>query len=305
MKRVIRGRLGAARNVTYQVGSTALVLPANHALPAYRSKWRLYDEPLRMVAQALRQVKPDFRAIDIGANVGDSAAALGVEGSISIPVSVLCIEGDPAYLAHLRRNALALGSQVEVECCFVGIAPGSIAEDSLTRHDGTTSAARRLDSVNPIETGEGDRPDLAIPIQRLEQILARHPSFERSELIKLDTDGFDFSILLAHEELLAHLQPVLFFEYLVECERDAERARACLEMLTSIGYTDFLVFDNFGNLLLRTGDLRTMHGLDRYLLSNLAFGRAIHYFDVCAAAEADQEVLDLVSKRVAMLVERG
>ena len=303
-KRLRRGAIGGGRGRTYRVGSVTLVLPADHALPDYRARWPLYDEPLHFLAEALREVRPGFRAIDIGANVGDSAAAMGKEGSTSVPVPVLCIEGDPAYLQYLDRNAHSLGPQVEVESCFVGSAQGSLGVGLLQRHDGTTSAVRGLESIaSRIEPADPD-PASGIPVRRLEQILARHPLFDGAELIKLDTDGFDFSILLAHKELLARTRPVLFFEYLVESTRDADLARACLKMLASIGYVDFLVFDNFGNPLLRTQDVSSMRDLDRYLLSNLAFGQVVYYLDLCAAVDADQKVLDLVTHRMATLAAR-
>ena len=300
----VQGRaLSRARGLTYRVGSATLMLPADHALPGIRAYYPLYDEPLRFLAEALRKARPGFRAIDIGANVGDSAAAMGVEGSTSVPVPVLCIEGDPAYLRYLHRNARALGPQIEVEPCFVGASQGSVGVGALQRHDGTTSAARGLELAASRTEAGGANLASGIPVRRLEQILARHPSFEGAELIKLDTDGFDFSILLAHKELLARTRPVLFFEYLLESAHDADRAQACLEMLASIGYADFLIFDNFGHPLLRTQDVTTMKDLDRYLLSNLAFRQAVYYLDVCAAVDADREVLDLVSQRMATLTE--
>ena len=299
-----RSRSGArrgSRDLTYRVGSTDIVLPAGHALPKYRARWHLYDEPLRYVAEALRALDPNFRAIDIGANVGDSAAAIGVQGSRSVPTPVLCIEGDPAYLGYLRRNARALGPQVEVEASFVGTDSGSLALDQLRRHDGTTSAAEALSTPSHLSDHAASDPGTAIPVRRLDAIVELHPSFRGAELMKLDTDGFDFSILLANEDLLALTGPVLFFEYLLESPEDAERAQTCMDMLASIGYADFLVFDNFGNPLLRTDQATQLRDLDRYLLSNLAFGQAVYYLDICAVTPGQREVLDRVTSKMAAL----
>ena len=146
----------------------------------------------------------------VGANVGDSAAAIRSVG----PVPVLCIEGDPDYLDYLRRNARTMGPGVAVEECFIGAERGAVDPLAFERHDGTTSA------VGALREGAGQ----GVPVRRLEEILEHHQPFDGSELIKVDTDGYDFDTLSAHAAYLERTRPVLFFEYLVRTEEDARRA---------------------------------------------------------------------------------
>ena len=271
---------------TYAIGATTLVLPPDHALPRYRALYRLYDENLVVLASALRASRGSCTVIDIGANVGDSAAFFNAEG----PASVLCIEGDPAYLPFLTRNAERLGEHVHVEHCFVGLADGHADPEAIARHDGTSRA------VEAVGASQG------IPVRTLDGLCAKLPQFARPDLIKLDTDGMDFELVVGAETWLAARQPVVHIEYYFEsADADTTRAARCREALQRAGYVDFLVFDNFGNLLLRTADLGAFEQLDAYILSNLRFGTAVYYLDVVAFPAEAQDVADAVQARMTAL----
>jgi FkbM family methyltransferase len=280
------------RDLPYAVGPFVISLPAGHALPAYRSRWRLYDEPLRLVAEGLRTLRDEISAIDVGANVGDSAALMNAGGRLP----VLCIEGDPVYVSYLKRNAAAIGPHIAVEECFVDSREGFANPTQLVRGRGTTSAIRALD----VPTAAG------VPVRRLEQIIARHPSFDHADLIKLDTDGRDFEILLSHGRYLEQRKPVLFFEYALQFSNIApDLSIQCVQMLLHIGYLRMIVFDNFGNRLLSTGSLETFKDLNLYLLCNARYGTAVYYFDVCAISERDRELDALLLSKTDYLASRA
>jgi FkbM family methyltransferase len=281
--------LFSTRDTSYTVGQVEISLPAQHALPKFRRKWRLYDEPLRFVADGLRAMRGEFKAVDIGANVGDSAALLNAGGR----TAVLCVEGDPVYLPYLERNSALLGPQIVVERCFVDSHEGFADPRLLERGAGTTSAVGALTKA----AAEG------IPVHRLDAILERHPSFLRAELIKVDTDGRDFDIILAHERYFGRHLPVLFFEYALTYSTNAsEQALQCIKMLLKIGYQRLVLFDNFGNRLVSTGTAGIFEDLNPYLLSNQRYGTAVYYFDVCAIAEADHGLDGYLLKRTHDLV---
>src|SRR5271170_3339530 len=100
----------------YVVGRTKLLLPADHAIDAYQARWKRYDRALGEIARLVWGKYPDYRAIDIGANVGDSAALI----STYHDVPTLCIEGTEAFLPFLRENARRIGPHVALEVAFVG-----------------------------------------------------------------------------------------------------------------------------------------------------------------------------------------
>jgi FkbM family methyltransferase len=273
-------------DVRYVVGPFALALPFGHALPSYRHHWRMYDEPLRLVADGLRTLRDGVYAIDVGANVGDSAALMSVGGRIR----VLCVEGDPLYLPYLKRNATVIGPHVVIEECFVDSREGFVDPAELDRGHGTTSAVRALERSK----------NAGVPVRRLEQIIEQHPAFDRADLIKLDTDGRDFAIILSHQRYLEERMPVLFFEYALQYSpTDPERALQCIDMLLRIGYQRMVVFDNFGNRLLSTSSAEVFEDLNRYLLSNARYGQAVYYFDICAIAEPNHELGDFLDEKTA------
>ena len=86
--------------VRYRIGSVELELPLSHELPFYRHDHPSYDRQLGAIAAAL-----GGPVVDVGANVGDTAAAIREESGVPI----LCVEGDPTFFDLLERNAAKIG----------------------------------------------------------------------------------------------------------------------------------------------------------------------------------------------------
>ncbi len=135
-----------------------------------------------------------------------------------------------------------------------------------------------------------DDPEATVSVRGLDEILARHPRFASPGLVKIDTDGYDVPIILAHLDLLARLGPVLFFEY--DPHFGAEPI--VFTRLREIGYDRALVYRNTGELE-RHVRLDDGAGIEALHAANVGHeGR--RYVDacvfrpqhagVCAAAEA-------------------
>ncbi len=90
-------RAGTPEEKTYRIGRFELTLPADHPIDRYQKTYRLYDRVLGDIAHAVAAKYPDTTAIDIGANVGDTAALLCRDQDFP----VLCIEGSPHFLKYL------------------------------------------------------------------------------------------------------------------------------------------------------------------------------------------------------------
>lgn len=292
------------QGVSYSIGQFPLRLPRDHALPKHRRRWPLYGKPLELLADAMREVRGTYVAVDVGANVGDTAALISLGGN----VPTLCIEGDPHYLPYLDYNAAVIGAHLTVERCFVGGTEGTVDPHELRRRAGTTSfhpavrpnAAEPTPHSNPLDrTTAAAAPAL----RRLEAILADHPEFTRPGLIKFDTDGQDFGLLLAHRQLLSELRPVLFFEYDVNCGREG-MTLSCqsLVALSESGYARYVLFDNFGNYLLSTADPGIFPDLNLYLRSNARFAPAVYYLDVCAIPAEFLDVAEALKRRCQHLI---
>ena len=227
--------------VLYRVGTIELELPLSHELPFYQHDHPRYDRQLGTIAAEL-----GGPVVDVGANVGDSAAAIRAESEVPI----LCIEGDPKFFALLERNARRIGD-VELERAFVeGPARGRLQRVAGTAH-----------------IVEGDE---ALASKPLAQILEGHPTFSRPALIKLDTDGMDIPILLANLALLEDLRPVLFFEYDPHIGADP----AIFERLREAGYRTADWYEN-------TGEHVATVELPAHLHEDYVGHRGARYADVC------------------------
>ncbi|MEY3402197.1 MAG: hypothetical protein RLZZ86_1812, partial [Cyanobacteriota bacterium] len=102
-------------NKQYKVARHNLFFPHNHKLEQYQNTWKLYDRILGIIAKYVFVKYPDTTAIDIGANVGDTAALI----QEFQPIPTLCIEGNPEYFSFLERNAQIIGN-IEIAYCFIG-----------------------------------------------------------------------------------------------------------------------------------------------------------------------------------------
>ncbi|HUI60605.1 MAG TPA: hypothetical protein VLX90_10300, partial [Steroidobacteraceae bacterium] len=160
----------------YTVGRTRLLLPVDHALDRYQAKWKRYDRALGEIARLVWQKYPNSTAVDIGANVGDSAALINTYHDIP----TLCIEGGEAFLAFLRENARRIGPHVVVEAAFVG----DSASANVYALQSTEAGTAKLVS-DPNRAAD-------IRVRSLDALLSGAAGFSHPRLIKTDTDGFDF-----------------------------------------------------------------------------------------------------------------
>jgi FkbM family methyltransferase len=266
----------------YEIGRYKIVLPDDHALDRYQSVWRRYDTALGHIAKIVIQKYPATTAIDIGANVGDSAAL--IQKYQEMPV--LCVEGNPAFLEYLRHNAGIIGN-TEIAEYFVGTDGESVDIDRIRNVSGTASIVQALGSNN----------DSIIKTKSLEKILEEYSHFQNSKLLKIDTDGFDFEIIQASIDVVSNMKPIIYFEYDISFTPTGEDdALQALGMLCEVGYKKFIVYDNFGNYLISLSeqDYEKFIDLNAYLLSNrLKSGTSVvYYFDICAFTNEDVDLYE-------------
>ncbi|WP_457831801.1 hypothetical protein, partial [Staphylococcus aureus] len=73
-------------------------------------------------------------------------------------------------------------------------------------------------------------------------------------LIKIDTDGFDFQIIMSSAALLKAIQPVVFYEYApFERPNGVADGIGSFQTLLQAGYEHFIFYDNFGHYLIHLG----------------------------------------------------
>ncbi|MEB3355558.1 MAG: FkbM family methyltransferase [Synechococcales bacterium] len=276
----------------YEIGSYKIMLPDDHQLDHYQSVYPRYDICLGYISQFAALKYQNLTVIDVGANVGDSAAL--IQKYQSIPT--LCIEGNPEFLEYLEHNAEVIGN-IQIEDCFIGKDGESVDLSKVWMQGGTASIVNAVNSDG----------FFYVNMKSLETILEGHPSFRNFKLIKSDTDGFDFSIIKQSKEILQVNKPIIYFEYstLFHLSAYTESLEA-ITVLIECGYTKFLVYDNFGNYVISLeDDLEKFIDLTTFLFSNLRCnGRAaVYYLDICAFTNEDLDLFESIREKELELIQ--
>jgi FkbM family methyltransferase len=257
--------------ILYRIGAHSIRLPAGHELPRYQEAHPLYDRfPL-----VLGEVLPHGDLIiDVGANVGDTAAAL-CNGTGR---RIVCVEPSSRFFGLLEENARTLrrhGHEITCLNALIGL-PGTFDEI----REGASSG----DFVPAKDGRQAQSLDEAIaPLLQ---------SGSRIGLIKADADGMDGSILLSGERSLRQHEPLLFWENEIKTSDSLSEYGAAFRMLEDIGYKRFAIFDNFGNLIFETTTIGHLNSLSAYVLSmeGKKNTRTLYYFDVFASSDRFAEL---------------
>jgi FkbM family methyltransferase len=273
--------------VTYRLGGFELRIPFSHSLPYHQVGLPDYSMNIGRIVEGVKARYTDLRVIDIGANIGDTAAIVRGHGHCPI----LCIEGDEQFFSLLEHNLDVLGDDVQVAKCFVG--QGDFVAGSVLKEGGT--ARLEVGTKGTVQT------------QRLTEILAAHPEFRTSKILKVDTDGFDVQILRSSYDWISMARPVVFFEYdpfLLSRNGTSDPVHLFQELF-SIGYRSAIIYDNTGEYLLTLP-------LDNQRLVNDVHTRftgweGSRYADVCAFHAEDDDLCTEIGRteRAHFLNRRG
>jgi FkbM family methyltransferase len=270
-----------------QLHTFALSVPDEHWLPEIRRTHPDYAENIGRLAAVVERKYPRSGVIDIGANIGDTAAI--IRSYCSAPI--LCIEGSEPYIGILKQNLGQLGPDVEVDHTFVGSAD-AVESGAITVERGT--AFFRPDP----------RSATMVRFERMSAVLARHPRFCKAKLLKIDADGMDGSILIGALDWLATAQPVIFWEHDIGLDREVGGpALSVFDSLLNIGYRQAMVFDNEGEyiLTLPLEARQQLADLSDYLPGGTQF---YGYCDICSCHETDLDLwesfreMELESRRL-------
>ena len=218
------------RDYSYTVGAYALTLPATHQLPAHQGWAPLYDRYFTPFFGLISESELEVTLIDIGANVGDTAAAV----LTSAPrCSVICVEGSSVFLHYLRQN-------------FEGHPGVEIVDAFVVPHEGA------WEQVNDGSTGHLMLAGGGRPVGRTISIEALLEQARTEGLVvwKSDTDGFDVALLSSGFHLVTARCDVVWFELDPYLHRTPQTEIA--ELLSSIGDLDgweVVIADNLGHVM--------------------------------------------------------
>ncbi|MGR0185175.1 FkbM family methyltransferase [Azospirillum aestuarii] len=184
---------------------------------------------------------------DVGANIGDKAAAFAAGGA-----RVICFEPQPDCAASLRRRFADMPA-VEVVPMAMGAEPGHLTL-SVCSDAPTISTFSETWKQGRFKEHNWDR-SVEVEVNTLDAAIAAHGT---PDYCKIDVEGFERFVLAG----LTQPIPVISFEF---CREGLNETRICIERLSGLGYRHFNVA--FGeSAVLRHG---AWVGADR-LLNELA-----------------------------------
>jgi FkbM family methyltransferase len=280
----IRHYISSKKKVFF--GSFELSLPLGHKLPVYLSVHKKYDQFLPFLVSFFGESEI---VIDVGANCGDTVAAMAISNS---KLKYVCIEPDTSFFEFLEKNTKSIESQLpEVKIknlkYFVGSEVDSVSLDGVggTKHAVLSKDITAIRSVSLDEIVKDKLKDFC-------------PN-ESVRLIKSDVDGFDWDVLNSGKELIARDLPMLYFECQFDNLNQKNKYSELISYLNNNDYCWFAMFDNFGQVILRTSDTIIIENLFDYLWSqNVGEStRTVYYYDILAYTNKNHDfVNDVLSK---------
>jgi len=258
----------------YFPGLGEIILPMSHDLGPIVAKYPEYGSNLVKLAKKIGSKYPSFLAIDIGANIGDTARAIATNGARQ----VLCIEGARQFVPYLNANCFDSAKFV--------IDPIFVRWEGYTQAKTVAKSGSLRFVLGKEESIETTRAET------IDAILLRRPEFASARLLKIDTDGLDLPIIQSNIGWISNNRPILFIEYLPYFFlAHLNDAKPIFYDLTGIGYRSIMIYDHVGRYITNM-NLCNMKAADWDIFEYFRRDNDEYYADIILFPEADQDLSD-------------
>jgi FkbM family methyltransferase len=268
---IIYNKLTTSEETKFVIGKYQLQMPKT-SLAKFQRTYPLYDRFLPVLAKYL---PGKGTIIDVGANIGATTIALIQKCQNSF----ICAEPSDLYgpFLHTNINNLAPEDKARISIVKKLVGTGNI-KGTLDHGKGTATLKVTTLQADP---NSATLDSIADGINNL-------------ELVKVDTDGFDFDVLLSGSETIGRLEPILFWENEISEDFQYEGFRTLYNMLEAKGYRYIYIFDNYGNLITEENNFNTLQHINTYVYSMKKFQstRTFYYTDILAATEKNRMVVE-------------
>ncbi|GHV66549.1 hypothetical protein FACS1894199_10210 [Bacteroidia bacterium] len=266
------------KNTTYQIGIHKIQIPSSARLPIYQKLHPLYDRFLPVLAKNLNT---DGTIIDVGANVGDSLAAMIQQCNNSF----ICIEPSNFFFEYLEKNVQNLKSEnTNPIKLFKSLVGTKTFEGKLKDVRGSTASL-------VVSEHEKNRDGVQYStIKKLDDIVQNHKDVI---LLKCDVDGFDFDVIESAKNILSASEPILFFENQIDNDFQYQGFNKLYDFLAERGYHNLYIFDNFGNIVVEKADYHTLKNFNAYLYSMTKYHatRTFCYTDILVSTDKNTSII--------------
>lgn len=289
MKKIMRNFISFCRKYTaekperfYNIDGFNMDLGEGHMLSLSQKNHPMYDRfvPfLGLLSERCKSIGGKKYIIDIGANVGDTTAALIRHTS----AHVICVEPTKKFYELCKKNIQGFGEEYASRITLV---QGFISNNE---QESFSSIIINGTAIKQSTKGLAEAPTYTIP----SLCKNNNVSLEDIVLIKTDTDGYDSDCIQSFGDSLKRLSPILYWENQIDTEKQLEKYLNMVDYLLECGYDDYFVFDNFGNYLCRVGSIGFKEVncyLGRILRGNST--RSFYYVDVLASKKENVNICE-------------
>ena len=247
----------------YYIDGFKLDMGVGHSLPFTQRDHLMYDRFVPYLGEIADALKiKDSWIIDIGANVGDTTAALIKHTDANI----LCVEPTIKFYELCKKNILGFGN---LYADRVHLVQAYIAQNE---NEAYQSNIVKGTAIKVKAESNAEAPTYAIStLLKLQGV-----SLDKVALIKTDTDGYDSECMISIGEGLKEVSPVLFWENQIDNLEQKEKFILMANWLNQMGYTEFFIFDCFGNFQCKV-DVNGLIDLNNYFGRIIAGKSTKHY----------------------------
>jgi FkbM family methyltransferase len=263
--------------VDVYVGQRKLKMLLSQRTPYFYAMSSTYDRALPRICELVQKIDKKLIIIDIGANIGDTASLISEKVN---DASILCIEGNESFIPFLENNIKLIKNNeifIEPKYCV------DILENNKFNIDTKSGTAHlSISNQNEIEN-----------IDTLDNIInTNHTIFKTANILKIDTDGFEITVLNGSKEYLKETHPIVFFEYTPEAYiSNNQNPLDLINMLNFYGYEKALFYDNFGYPI----GVYNFSNIEKIKeLVNKIDNKKIYYYDVLCIHHFDEEKYEIV-----------
>ena len=224
--------------INIKIGKKDILMPSSHRIP-FLLQLLYYDTALSRISYFLKKKYDELVMIDIGANIGDTVSLIT---DVVNDGHYLCVEPEQKYFQVLKCNTKDI-KYVTCEKSIISVLnDNSIIGKTLNEVGGTAYFSNNEVSLNE------DQNNVSPSITTIDNLVKKYPKFYQTNLLKVDTDGYDIKVLESAASLFIEQKPIIYFEFspwhLTNVGEDDPLS--LFDKMSKIGYSQALFYDNFG-----------------------------------------------------------
>ena len=270
---------GENNNATHTlVGNFDITIPSSNPLYHQYRDNPDYTAELGRIAAHVHAKYPGMICVDVGANVGDTAAII----RSACPAPIVCIEGDQLAAEILVKNAELMGG-LDVKQVYLSDSSGT--QQVTISKQGWNSTLVPTDDTAFMDS---------VTFLTLDEALGEI-DLQTVKLLKVDAEGYDPRVLRGSRSVLETGRPVVLFEYNRENLWDlGEDGLRVFDNFRALGYKSALFWEARGRFMLHAmlDDTSMIEDLHHYVDRQGQPLASVPYLDVCVFHEQDDDLAE-------------